>query len=81
MKYVPIVFKSLSDKTLGVYFPQTGKNCSEGSEAKWGFQDSPNLINGRKCCLAWAGLQKALHKGRKVSSLGQTLAYWLEDAL
>lgn len=52
MKYVPIVFKSLSDKTLGVYFPQTGKNCSEGSEAKWGFQDSPNLINGRKCCLA-----------------------------
>lgn len=52
MKCVPIVFKSLSDKTLGVHFPQTGKNCSEGSEAKRGFQDSPDLINGRKCCLA-----------------------------
>lgn len=72
MKCASIVFKSLSDKTLGAYFPQTELQWGQLTEASCGFQDSLNLPNGRKCCLTWAALRKAL-QGEKSKFFGSDL--------
>lgn len=75
MKCVSIVFKSLSDKTLGVCFPQTAKNCSEGSLLKSGVVFKMALISHKwqevLSCLSWSS--EGITQGEKSKFFGSDL--------